>query len=255
MLSQGFTQLKMTEPLRYALFMTQRLSDIGRFYQLLGLLEQTIGGSRTLASATGKLVWPKRGVYFFFEDGETRSDSGTGPRIVRIGTHALNKGSSTTVWGRLRGHRGSVHPSGGNHRGSIFRLIVGTALMERDGDVCPTWDDRRANAPREVRDAERTMEAKVSEAICAMPFVWLPVDDEAGPQSERGIIERGSISLLSNWNRKPIDPPSSDWLGRRCSRERIRQSGLWNSNHVDEIYDPVFLDRFHRLVDAAGQHE
>lgn len=232
--------------------MDQRTSDIGRFYDLLGLLEQKVGGARTLASSSGRLDWPKRGVYFFFEDGEARSNSGTGPRIVRIGTHALNHGSGTTVWGRLRGHRGSSRSSGGNHRGSIFRLIVGTALMARDGDVCPTWDDRRANAPTEVRKAEQAMESRVSKVIGAMPLVWLPVQDEAGPQSERGLIERGAIALLSNWNRQPIDPPSSDWLGLHCNRPRVRHSGLWNSNHVDEVYDPAFLDCFQRLVEAAG---
>ena len=232
--------------------MGKRISEIRRFYELLDLLEHTLGGSRTLASSSGRLEWPKRGVYFFFEDGETRSNSGTGARIVRIGTHALNEGSGTTVWGRLRGHRGSARSNGGNHRGSIFRLIVGTALMARDGDVCPTWDDRRANAPREVRKAEQAMEGRVSEAIGAMPFVWLPVEDEAGPQSERGLIERGAIALLSNWNRQPIDPPSSEWLGLYCNRPRVRHSGLWNSNHVDEVYNPAFLDCFHRLVDAAG---
>ena len=30
--------------------------------------------------------WPARGVDFFREAGETRSDTGRGPRIVRVGT-------------------------------------------------------------------------------------------------------------------------------------------------------------------------
>ena len=33
------------------------------------------------------MYWPQRGVYFFMEDGEERSDSGSGLRIVRVGTH------------------------------------------------------------------------------------------------------------------------------------------------------------------------
>lgn len=167
-----------------------------RFYDLLSLLEQTLGRPRTLASSSGKLNWPKRGVYFFFEGGETRSDSGTGARVVRIGTHALNEGSDTTIWGRLRGHRGSSPSGGGNYRGSIFRLLVGTAMIARDGDLCPTWDDRRPNAPKEVRNAEQAMEIKVSDVIRAMPFLWLPVEDEAGPRSERSLIERGAIASV-----------------------------------------------------------
>ena len=79
------------------------------------------------------MEWPARGVYFFFEDGEARSTSGTGPRVVRIGTHALTAKSSTTLWNRLAQHRGVVGTGGGNHRGSIFRLLVGEALLRRRG--------------------------------------------------------------------------------------------------------------------------
>jgi hypothetical protein len=46
--------------------MDKRISDVRRFYDLLGLLELTLGGSRTLASSSGKLDWPKRGVYLLF---------------------------------------------------------------------------------------------------------------------------------------------------------------------------------------------
>ena len=66
-----------------------RLSDLVRFYILLGSLEEKLGGKRTLAVCNGRMSWPTRGVYFFFEAGEERCDSGHGPRIVRVGTHAL----------------------------------------------------------------------------------------------------------------------------------------------------------------------
>ena len=75
-----------------------------------------------------------------------------------------------------------------------------------------------------------------------MPFLWLNIDDEAGPASRRGYIERNAIALLSNYAKPPLDPPSPTWLGRHSDRERVRASGLWNSNHVDEPYDPRFLD-------------
>jgi hypothetical protein len=85
-----------------------------------------------------------------------------------------------------------------------------------------------------------------------MPFLWLAVEDEAGPESQRGYIERNSIALLSNYNRAPLDPPSPGWLGFHCNREKVRNSGLWNSSHVDETYDPEFLDEVDRLVSAEG---
>jgi hypothetical protein len=91
----------------------------------------------------------------------------------------------------------------------------------------------------------------VSGVIGAMPFLWLGIDDEAGPASLRGFIERNSIALLSNYKKEPIDAPSSDWLGRHCDRERVRSSGLWNSNHVDETYDPAFLGALERLIDET----
>ncbi len=81
-----------------------------------------------------------------------------------------------------------------------------------------------------------------------MPFIWLSVDDEPGPASMRVKIDRNAIALLSNFDKPPLDPPSLDWLGRHCDRERVRASCLWNQNHVDETYDPVFLDDVERLV-------
>ena len=231
---------------------TSRLDHVERFYAILGTLSDEVAGPRTLADCSGKLTWPQRGVYFVTEQGEYRTDSGTGPRIVRVGTHALKAGSRTTLWKRLSQHRGTSRSGGGNHRGSIFRLIVGTALIERDGHRCPTWDDRRSTAPADVRAAEQALEREVSRTIGAMRFLWLPIGDEPEPDSERGYIERNAIALLSNFGKDPIDPPSPAWLGHHCNRPRVRASGLWNANHVDESYDPAFLARMEELVSEIG---
>jgi len=109
-----------------------RLRDIQRLYELLDWLEAGLGGKRTLGDSHGGMLWPQRGVYFFFEPGEVRTTSGSGLRVVRVGTHALRGGSTTTLWDRLRQHRGTVggsRPGGGNHRGSVFRRHVRTALI------------------------------------------------------------------------------------------------------------------------------
>lgn len=194
--------------------------------------------------------WPIRGVYFFLESGENRSDTGAGPRVIRVGTHALKAGSGTKLWTRLSQHRGQLSSGNGNHRGSIFRLIVGAALIERHGYSFPTWGVGNS-AKAEIRDGERVLEQEVSQVIGAMPFIWLAVQDEAGPQSGRGYIERNAIALLSNYNKAPLDQPSEGWLGNDSDRERVRSSGLWNQNHVDENYDPAFLDRLDRFVSQA----
>jgi hypothetical protein len=195
--------------------------------------------------------WARRGVYFFFEPTEQRSDSGTGQRLVRVGTHALGAGAQSTLHQRLRQH-GGRSAGGGNHRGSIFRLLVGEALLARGGcPSCPSWgvkgDIGKAAAlldcsRSDLSALEMPVELAVSAYLRAMPFLWLPVDDEPGPESLRGLIERNTIALVSNYGRQPVDPPSADWLGQRSGREKVRRSGLWNQRHVDEDYDPAFLD-------------
>lgn len=170
---------------------------------------------------------------------------------MRVGTHALKPGSNTKLWTRLSQHRGALRSGGGNHRGSIFRLLVGSALIARDRLSCPTWDTQRSNAPSSVRVVEAGLERLVSQTIGAMPVLWLAVDDDPGADSERGVIERGAIALLSGWGRAEIDPPSANWLGHACTRDKVRRSGLWNSNHVDETYGPAFLDVMERRVLAT----
>ena len=230
----------------------QRLEDLKRFYAILDSLSIKTGGMRLLSECTGRMDWPVRGVYFFQENGENRTDTGSGPRVVRVGTHALKAGSRTTLWNRLSQHKGPAKTGGGNHRGSIFRLIVGTALMDVSGESVTTWG-QGSSAPREIRNKEQDLEKRVSHTIGSMPFLWLEIADNPGPDSLRGYIERNAIALLSNHNKPPMDAASPLWLGHHCNREKVRNSGIWNQNHVDEDYDPAFLDELERLVSEMGQ--
>jgi hypothetical protein len=230
---------------------SQRREDLVSFYAILDILEKNVGGARKLANCSGRLIWPERGIYFFREPGEYCDDPGTGPRIVRVGTHALKTGSTTELWTRLSQHKGQQATGGGNHRGSIFRLLVGAALIRRDGFDCPTWGIGNT-ASRDVKDKERSLELEVSKLIGNMPFLWLLIEDDAGPQSLRRYIERNSIALLSNYDKPALDLPSQTWLGHYSRSERVRKSGLWNQNHVGEIYDPMFLRELDRLVAATG---
>ena len=148
-----------------------------------------------------------------------------------------------------------AHAGGGNHRGSIFRLHVGTALLARGDwpdDVARTWRVG-SSAKREIREREVPLEKAVSKHIGQMPFLWVAVDDPPGPQSLRGYIERNAIALLSNNGSGANDPSSSTWLGRCAAAEAIRSSGLWNVNHVTDGYDPAFLDVLVQHV--RGQRE
>lgn len=221
-----------------------------RLYEIIEGLQRNLG-TRCLRDCHGRMPWPSRGIYFFFEAGEVRSDSGSGQRIVRVGTHALTTKSRTSLWARLSQHRGVVKSGAGNHRGSIFRLLVGEALLRRDGKQLETWgrcDSAGALTatlnlvPGSVREKEHAAELAVSSIIGAMPFVWVRVDDLPSAASLRGVIERNAIALLSNLGKEPIDSASPSWLGLHSSRERVRRSGLWNNNHVEAVYEPAFLD-------------
>ena len=196
--------------------------------------------------------WPRRGVYFFQEPGECRTDTGDGYRIVRVGTHALKLESATKLWTRLSQHRGPTRSGGGNHRGSIFRLIVGAALIDRDGHQNSSWG-QGGSPSSEVKDGELPLERAVSGVIREMPFLWLAIEDDPGPDSLRKFVETNTIALLSNFAKSPLDLPSQDWLGHYCNRERVRMSGLWNSNHVDDDYDPAFLNTLEHFVDHMGE--
>lgn len=166
------------------------------------------------------MPWPRRGIYFFKEVGETRTDTSNGLRIVRVGTHALTTTSNTSLWQRLSQHRGVSRSGGGNHRGSICRLIVGTALINKDGLEYPSWDNHNGSAPREIREYELPLEKAVTKEMEGMPFIRVAVEDDLGPNSLRGYLERNSIALLSNYDKRPIDPPSHLWLGHHCSRDK-----------------------------------
>lgn len=224
--------------------------DLDRFYTLLSRLREQQGGYRYLRDCTARTGWPARGVYFFFEPGEVRAD-GQSLRVVRVGTHAVSRPSRATLWQRLALHKGNPH--GGSHRGSIFRRHVGGALFARGGfppEIGETWGIGNSAGSDQVRRTEKPLERAVSAYIGAMPFLVLAADDEPGPASVRGYLERNAIGLLSTAG-LDADPPSSGWLGHNCPHPAVRSSGLWNVNHVGEACDPGFLDRFEALVDAV----
>jgi hypothetical protein len=235
-----------------------RKDDLSRFYDLLEELQDRCGGFRRLAECTGLMTWPNRGVYFFFENGESRSDSGVGLRVVRVGTHALVQNSRTTLWNRLQQHRGNANGEGGNHRGSVFRLLIGDATIR--ARPAGTFVDQVSvhwgvggNAPADVRNQERPIENAVCKHLRNMPFLWIGINAAPGPNCPRGILERNCIGLLSNYRREQsLDPPSKAWLGCYSSKETVRNSGLWNQNHVRDGYDIGAIERIFEQAIEEG---
>jgi hypothetical protein len=225
-------------------------------YSLIVRLADAPGQGRALGELVGRNSLPKRGVYFFCEPGESRAGQSNVQRIVRVGTHAVSAGSKSTLSGRLKQHLGT-RSGGGNHRGSIFRLHVGAALLVRDGAQSATWGVG-SSAPPAVRDgeagraAEAACERRVSEYISRMSVFWVNVPDEPSPKSDRSHIERNAIALLSN-KLAPIDKASNGWLGRFSPRQEIRDSALWNLNYVSDEWDVSFLKKLELYVTLTIQ--
>lgn len=222
-----------------------RAADVDRLYALIDRLADRVNGYQYLSDCHGRMDWPERGIYLFFAPDETRASSDQ-LRVTRIGTHAVSSGSGTTLWNRLITHRGTLRGSyanGGNHRGSVFRLRVGEAMIERDGldEDIPTWAEGSA-AGSDIREKELDHERRVSAYIRDLPFLWVKVDDEPGPDSHRAYLEQSLIGLLSNYGKASIDPRDPDWLGKHSPSAAIRESGLWNVNHVTDDYEPEFFD-------------
>ena len=171
---------------------------------------------------------------------------------MRVGTHALTAAISTTLWGRLRQHRGNLagrRPLGGNHRASVLRRHVRAALIRRRqqrAELLSSWLDGHRPAGDWARQ-EAEIEAEVSHYLGTMPVLWLGVSTPA----ERAYLERNSIALLSCLTGCP-DAPSPAWLGHDAVPTDIRGSGLWNVEHVREDYEPAFLNLLSRLVDEQA---
>lgn len=221
------------------LLSARREGDLDRLYRALERLEAGVGGRRLIATCTARQGWPRSGVYLFFEPGEHRSGEAR-PRVVRVGTHGVSRGSTASLWNRLRTHRGTNRGLG-NHRASVFRLHVGAALAAKDPALAvSTWGVGQS-AEAKQRKGEEALERAVSAHIAVMTVLWLAVEDEASPASDRAYLERNIIGLLVG-NAGPIDGPSSDWLGAFSPDERIRNSGLWNLDFLRYPYRPEFLD-------------
>jgi hypothetical protein len=228
--------------------------DLEELYQQLWRIESHLGGRVALSQLGKDVALPSKGVYFFFEPGELRTDGK--PRIVRVGTHAVSAGSKATLRARLRTHLGTSSGSG-SHRSSVFRRHVGVAIARQRGmDLPPTWGVGQTATP-EVRSKEEWLEHEVSLFMAQTTVLWLAVPDESGPDSDRAYLERHAIALLVR--AAFMYPPSHKWTGRFSDRSSIIQSGIWNVDHTDRQYDPQFIDVLrhyvNRTVEVSSSHQ
>ncbi len=183
---------------------------------------------------------PSKGVYIFMDPAEVSAYSAMVPRIVRIGTHGVSLNSKSTLRNRLRTHKGT-EAGYGNHRGSIFRLHVGRAIIARDdiSDGAQNWGIG-STAPQDIREAEIKLEKYVSETLSQYLVAFIPADDVSSANSVRSDIESGLITLLTE-DMAILDTPTNKWLGNYSDREVIAHSGLWNIRHVGARLTPKNL--------------
>lgn len=110
-----------------------------------------------------------------------------------------------------------------------------------------TWG-RKSSAAQAARHDEAEVERRASAYIGQMSVLWVSADDEPASTSERGLIETGAIGQLRALSNPDPDPPSATWLGRHSTRAAVRESGLWNVNHVAGPVDNGVLPVLERRV-------
>lgn len=232
-----------------------RPTKLQEFHQKLGVLRDTTGGPFYLSDADNNYNWPDRGIYVFFDHGtDPLVDPVSDWSITRIGTVGVSTGSTSTLWDRLRAHRGTIDSTygdmGGNHRGSIFRKHVGRAFIERDSlsDDYPYWGIAHRNLPddvstTEIREQEHELEQRVSEYIRTLPFLVINIPGDAGPDADRALIEKNLIALVSHARRTNPELQKDDWLGDRSPRAEISRTQLWNIQHVSSFYSDDIIQQ------------
>lgn len=169
---------------------------------------------------------PANGIYLFYEKGENRSD-GT-QRIVRVGTHVADG----RLPDRLR------HHYRGDRYSSVFRWHLGRALLRLQNAPRPeidAWEVKNGPKMPEVEDlVSRYMSSSFQFSCFAVP-----------EKDERLKLEAWLIYILSTCT---FCSPSADWLGHQSPEALIRNTGLWNVDHV-----PPFVGQEVKLRDKFGE--
>jgi Family of unknown function (DUF6884) len=215
--------------------MAARICDLRAFYVWVD--DQRRAGRVFPLRTLGEQTVPRRGVYVFLDPREPNF-LGVQPRIVRIGTHAVSLGSKATLRGRLRNHLGPANQVG-NHRGSIFRLHVGRAMLDagEGHSQLSSWGEGQDADPR-VKATEMDHERAVSRYLQELEVALIAIDDEPAKHSIRASTEAQLIALCSE-AMHIVDSPTPWWLGLNSPVAQIKRSGLWNIRGVGAKYDPA----------------
>ena len=170
---------------------------------------------------------PDNGIYVLFEKGEHAHST---DRIVRIGTHT----------GRDQlGPRIKQHFVKEKKDRSIFRKNIGRCILNKNKDsFLEYWDlDLTTRKARETYaskidfDKQADIEKQISEYLRSRFAVSV---FEVPEKEDRLQIESRITSTVSLCN---DCKPSNTWLGLHSTKQKIRESGLWQ---VNELYKTPF---------------
>ena len=131
-------------------------------------------------------------------------------RIVRIGS------ATKSLLDRLNRHFKRTK------RVSVFRKLVGDALIIRDNLGGLDWNDRDTKYPDIEKEVTKYLEENIKFYLC-----------EITDKKEVLAAEKAFIVLLSLYY-KTIGQSriNANWLGKNSSRDKVKNSGLWNNVHA-----------------------
>lgn len=170
---------------------------------------------------------PLNGVYVLFQEGEHAHG---GDRIVRIGTHTGNN--------RLR-LRLKEHFIKENKDRSIFRKNIGRALLNmRKDSYIGGWEldlTTRKNKDKYFKLVDQAYQSKIENEVTKIiqkefSFAVLEESDK----SNRLLLKSRIVSEVSKCAECKA---SSNWVGNYSTKDKIRESGLWQEN---ELYKKGF---------------
>lgn len=181
---------------------------------------------------------PDNGLYFFYEEGESfHADDQARDRIARVGTHREQDRLPDRI---------SIHFHG-DKNSSVFRRHLGGAIIRRKNPSDPRLQQWLEQDTPTFANIEEKVSRELQEHFS---FRCMKVED----RNERIELEERLIATLAKCS---TYHPSHNWLGLFAISEKIRESGMWNEQHVDsERYiRPEDLSRLEELVYKSELHE
>ena len=181
---------------------------------------------------------PTNGIYIMFEEGETFQGL---DRIVRVGTH----NGDGNLYKRLKEHYVNE-----NKDRSIFLKKVGSAILAKNKDpyldvweVDTTTPENKNKVQAQLNPAheQQITQQAVAHIRNKISFVVF----EVKTKEDRLFWEEKIIATLSKAAKQGEIKPSDKWLGNFSPDPKVRQSGLWQSNHLNG--EPLTSEEFDKL--------